>query len=436
MFKKILMTVSAVVLCVSTGYGLTLEDLQKSAVANRDIVKRYQADVETRRQQVREVKGNFLPSVDAGYTFNRLDADGLNEYRENDTAFGTVSWNVFAGFRDKYNLKVTETLTQVDELALSALKQDIQLNVALYFLDVYRANANLEVAEDAVKLYRDRYRDVRLKYKVGILKKNDVLKIKVELDNAVQNSRRAKADLDKRLNDLRRQTGEEVALGALDFSSFDSLPELDDPVPYETRMLQCRSELNALKKIREAAGYRITASKADLFPRADLSATYRNSRYDDYIIGDSDLHEDEVRFQGTLSINLFDGMKKYARIRQARLEEQKASHDLRELEDDLTTRLKNTLLDVDVAFDNLGVAQSSREEARENLRVTDLSFKQGLSTSTDILDAIFYLSRARFNVVDAYTRVFSSYFQLRRQVEGFEDYSGSSQAEKSLAAEP
>ncbi|MDD2389695.1 MAG: TolC family protein [Desulfobacterales bacterium] len=420
--KKWCVLMIAFVLSVPSAYGITLEELQRSAVSNRDIVKRYQADVEQRGQQIREVKGEFLPSFDAGYTFNRLDDDGLYEYKENDAAFGTVSWNVFAGFKDKYNLKATETLQEIDRLSLSALKQDIQRVVALNYLTVYRARANLKVTEDAVNLYRDRYRDVQLKYEVGILKKNDLLKLKVELDNAVQDARRAGAEVSKSLNDLSRQTGVVVSLEKLDFGCFDALPAKAGYPEYEAQLMARRSEIKALVKAKEAAGYQVMATKSSLYPRADLSVSYGNNHYDDYFYGSSDLNEAEVRFQGTVSINLFDGMKKYARISQARIEEKKAGYDLTELEDDLKTRLKNALLDLDVAVDNLEVAQSSQLEAEENLRVTDLSFKQGLSTSTDILDAIFFLSRARFNIIDAYTQVFGSYFELQRLVEGFEQY--------------
>ena len=127
-----------------------------------------------------------------------------------------------------------------------------------------------------------------------------------------------------------------------------------------------------------------------------------------------------MRLQATVSINIFDGLKKYSRIRHARIEEKKSEYDRNELENTLKTQLHNTLLDLEVAFDNLQVARSSRAEAEENLRVTDLAFKQGLNTSSDILDAIFYLSRARFNVISAYTQVFGSHFELQRQTEGFD----------------
>ena len=112
-------------------------------------------------------------------------------------------------------------------------------------------------------------------------------------------------------------------------------------------------------------------------------------------------------------------MKKYSRTAQAREQSRKIGYDLRELENNLKALLKNTILDLNVAFDNLEVAESGRAEAQENLRVTDLSFSQGLSTSTEVLDAIFNLSRARFNKINAYTQVFENDFRMKRLVETF-----------------
>lgn len=369
---------------------------------------------------MREAKGNFLPSVDAGYIFTRLDADNLTfNYKQSDVAYGTVAWNVFAGFKDKYDLKATEILKEIDQLALKGLKQDIQFAVAGTFLSVYRDQANLKVAEVSLNLYRERYRDVELKYQVGILKKNDLLKIKVEMANAEQNARRSMAEVNKSLNDLIRKTGVDLSIESLDFLIFDTLPQKSGYSVYEQQILKNRSEIAALKKAKTAAGFRIKASKAAFYPKTDISLQYQSRNYDDYFWGDSHLEDDEIRLEATLSVNLFDGMKKYARINQAKIEKKQIDFDLVELEDDLKTQLKNTLLDLQVAFDNLKVAESSRIEADENLRVTDLAFKQGLNTSTDILDAIFYLSRAQFNVINAYTQVFESYFQLQRLIEGF-----------------
>ncbi|MDY0374433.1 MAG: TolC family protein [Desulfobacterium sp.] len=415
----LLFTAAALLFGVVTAAAQTLEALQLSAWENREIVKRYQADLDIRMERIKEARGEFLPSLDLDYTLNRLNHDtAVGENRKNDTFTGGASWNVFAGFKDYYALKAAKELTQSGQFNLDGIKQDISLNVALAFLSVYRAFQNLTVADNEVKLYRDRLRQITLKVEVGVLKKTDLLKVKVEMDNAIQNRRRAEAAVEVSLNRLRFETGlAALDREELDFSLFDELPQMADYSIYEGMLLKNRSELNALKSAYEASGMNVAASRATLYPRADLSLGYSSHTRDDFFMDGFENSDDEVRCQAVISMNLFDGMKKYSRTRQAKMDQKKIKFDIDELEENLKTELKNTLVSLDVAFDNLEVARAGIVEAQENIRVTDLGFSQGIGTSTDVLDAILNLSRAKFNLINAYTEVFESDFRLRRLIE-------------------
>ena len=92
------------------------------------------------------------------------------------------------------------------------------------------------------------------------------------------------------------------------------------------------------------------SSKASRYPRADLSLGYNSHTRGDFFPDSLENSDDEVRCQAVISLNIFDGMKKYAVTNQARLEQQKIRFDLRELEETLKVDLKNILLDLDVAF--------------------------------------------------------------------------------------
>jgi len=398
----------------------SLETLQQQACENRDLVRRYQADLNILLEQEKKLRGEFLPSLDLEYTLNQLNHDtAIGEGRENDTFSGAISWNLFAGFKDYYSLKAARIMTRAGQSRLDLIEQDIYLAVAMDFLGIYRSLENLKVAEAAVKLYGDRLRQIALKVKVGVLKQTDFLKVKVELDNAVQTRRRVEAAVASGLNRLSFDIGEPIESSQLDFLFFDQLPEKKSPGECEALLLANRSDLKALKMSFDAAEMSVAASRASLYPRADISLGYSSHTRDDFFPASFENSDDEVRCQAVISMNLFDGMKKYSVTRQARLEQQKIRFDIRELEETLKTDLKNTLLDLDVAFDNLAVARTGRAEALENLRITDLAFGQGIGTSSDVLDAIFNLSRARFNLVTAHAEVFGSYFRLRRLMEDF-----------------
>lgn len=81
--------------------------------------------------------------------------------------------------------------------------------------------------------------------------------------------------------------------------------------------------------------------------------------------------------------------------------------------------LPTLFLTIRSGSENVTVAQSSIEQAKENLRITRMSYKEGLEKESDLLDAITNLSRAKYNYVAAKGEVFANYFKITRAVEGF-----------------
>jgi outer membrane protein len=72
-----------------------------------------------------------------------------------------------------------------------------------------------------------------------------------------------------------------------------------------------------------------------------------------------------------------------------------------------------------VSLDNINVADENIKHAKENLRVTQLKYNEGLQRESDLLDAITNLSRARYNYVSVNRGAFLNHFQILRMVEGF-----------------
>lgn len=421
---KRLLVLAALCLVASPLHALSLSELQQEALAERHAVKASEATAAIAEKKVQEARSPFLPSVDVGYEANRYNHDTITEIREKNDGFtGSIALNVFSGFKDAYSLKAARFGAEAGQLDLASTRQDVSQNVALAFLGVYRSRQNLTVAQDSVRLYKDRYREMELKYNVGVLKKRDLLTVKVELDNAVQTERRTLANITASLNTLALAVGRPLTKAeadALDFSVFTELPMVMDAAEGKSDLLARNSQILSLKETLSGAGMTKKAARAAYMPRLDLSATYTSRYLDDYSFGSSEVNGDDVRLTASVTMNLFDGLKKESTLSQASLNEAALRHQLRELENSLSTDFDNAVLDRDVAIDNLAVARSGLAEAEENLRVTDLAFEQGVATSTEVLDAIFSLSRARFNNISALTDVFATHYTLLRLTEGFE----------------
>ncbi len=420
---KRLLILAALCLAATPVNALTLPELRQEALTTRHTVKAFEAQAAIAEKKVTEARSPFLPSVDVEYSANRYNHDTLTgEKEENDCYTGSVSVNLFSGFSDLYRLKAAKSGASAGRLDLKAARQEISHRVSLAYLGLYRSRQNLAVAEDSARLYRDRYRQMRLKYDVGVLKKRDLLNVKVEMDNAIQEERRSQAATTAALNILALEVGRPLSLSEatdLDFTLFQETAPSLDTAKAKVRLISVNSGILSLKKALASAAMEKKATKGAYMPRLDLSATYRSLYLDDYSFGSATTTGDDLRLTATVSMNLFDGLKREALISQSSLREESLRHQIIEEENSLTTDFDNAILDRDVAVDNLTVAETGLTAATENLRITDLAFEQGLATSTEVLDAIFSLSRARFNRITAQADLFSTHFTLIRLTDGY-----------------
>ncbi|MBU0483038.1 MAG: TolC family protein [Proteobacteria bacterium] len=414
---KLFNLVIAFFLFTGAAQAATLTELQQEALNNRKIIEKYQANLEIGKKNVNLAKSRYYPSVDFSYTVNALDESSAIENKENSVAYGAITWNLFSGFQDKYNVKSAKLSRKAEEIRLQGIKQDIQLNVALRYLSIYTRKASLNVAEDSYATLLKIYNDAENRFNVGLIKKNELLRFKVDLDNAVITQKKAQAELDKSVQLLRREIDTDIEPEQLLFSEFDQLPGIRDYNQYETEMLKNRSELQTLQELTQAAQAQTKAAYGSIYPRVDLSSSYL--KYNDDFGPAGDIYDEEIRTKLTLSINLFDGFSKYNRVDKAKLIVDTLQYDLIELECDLKTQLKNLFLDYGVSSENVEVAQSSIEQAEENLRITRMSYQEGIEKESDLLDAITSLSRAQYNYVAAKSEVFANYFKITRAIEGF-----------------
>jgi len=394
---------------------LTLSELQQRAVANRQLVEKFKVNYQQGELDTQIRRGAFLPALDMVYIANQLGEDSTFEDKQNSRLTGVLSYNLFAGFKDKYSLQVAEHLQASKQFELDTVIDDLNLVVALRYLDAYRRQENEKTAEEQLKLLQKRYQDAEKRHSVGIIRKNDLLRLKVEMDNTQQRLTEAQADYAKSINQLAFTTNSAIESEALEFDEFKEIPEVFDLGYYYPVMLKNRSEIKTLEALVLANENNAKALKAAYWPFIDIGAGY--TRFgDNFVLGDRVRDQDESRVTLEARINLFDGMQKGKRVARARLETLKTEYDLGELKQELSTALKNILIDYEVGKKNLEVAESAIFQAKENLRVSDIAYKEGIETSTELLESIFFYSRAQLNQIVARIDLFLNYYRLQRMI--------------------
>jgi len=390
--------------------------LQNEAIKNRKVIEKYKTRMDQQEVALKINQAENWPHLDLQYSVVKLDRhlSPVDRYFEFETI---LTYSIFSGYKYYFQRISILHLKNAKEFERNSMIQDIKYIIAANYLHIFDSKSLLKVAEDEYKLLQKRYKDALSRHKVGIIKKNDLLKIKVELDHAEQKSEKARADFEKSLNDMEYETGIQIDMDEITFEEFNDLPKTKDLVFYLSRSAR-RNEIKALEQLIAAEKYTLKSQRSKYYPSIDLSAEYY--RYEeDYTFGRDDNFDRDFRLKLSLKMNCFNGFKDHYTMKSKSLDMKQLRCDLDELKNKLTKAVKNTFLDYEVSLKNLKVAQDSISQAEENLRITDMSFNQGVTKTADILDAIYYLSRAKYNFIDAGGKLFLNYYKLTRLADQF-----------------
>ena len=289
-------------------------------------------------------------------------------------------------------------------------------------LNLHQQQQTLQVAQRAVQLYKQERHNAQAKYTVGLLTRNEVLKIEVELENARLDVNRAETIIHQQLANLQRQTLADVQQATLNLQAFEVLPQTADIATLHQQLQDNNRELQSLQTLIDAMQLERKAARDTFLPRADVVADYSRGE-DELWLDEGDERNEQLSAQLRLSINLFDGFKDDAAIQKARLAANRARYRYQEREHELLTALDNSRRDFKLAFNNLQVARTNSRQAEENLRITRLAFDQGLTTSAELLDAIFFQTRADRNIIEARAAIFSAHFVMEQLTGAYPNYS-------------
>ncbi|MGD8352481.1 MAG: TolC family protein [Nitrospirota bacterium] len=396
-----LITVLAMGTFVSEALALTMEESVLFALENNHRIKEFERLEDSAREDVGVKRGAFWPSADLSYSYADVEVGGatpLGSAFNRNVSSGTaeISYNLFNGLSDLRSLQESLSRAEASMYERDAVTADVVLDARTAYIDVLRAKRAAATAREGVELLERQAEDARRFYDVGLFAKNDVLKVEVELASARQDLIAAEGDLAVARKLLERTIG----VGIPEDEVVEDLEETPSAAwpPYEelsTEALAGRSELRQLRALGEAQGYGAEAIRGDYFPSVDLSFTH--TRYGDNadLAGRELLNDDEDRITLSATWNVFDGFSTSHALKQARYQQEATLERLRDTREEILLQLKEALEGYEVALGRLEAAATAVEQAEENYRVTQNQFREQLATTTDLLDARFFLTRAR-----------------------------------------
>ena len=345
---------------------------------------------------------DFLPKLNMDYSYtymddeHSIDADfiGIGEVsvskRNNFRMSLHLDQPLFTGFRltETYKLADLGLKVAVSGEQLARLEITFQTVRAYYnFLMMLKLQ---RVADAAVTQLASHLHDSEQFFKNEIIPLNDLLESKVYLANAQQDARIAASQTRISRMVLATIIKEPLLLRFNVEDSPDMVAMTSNVESLTLQALEMRPELQQANYNLEASKKHITLAKSAYFPSIFLSATHNRYGGDPLVDGHglSDLQDSRESMIGVYaSWELFAWGQTKHEVSRAAAASRESNQSLTGVMDEIKLEVQDNFINALTAFENIATAQIAVEQAKENLRMTELRYKNQISTNTNVLDA-------------------------------------------------
>jgi outer membrane protein TolC len=401
-------------------YRLTLQEaIQKALQANLSVLEAGTRVGEAEGTRMRRMSAAMLPRVTAQTYASALNRNlrafgmSLTGVPEVVGPFSNYDFRIYAqqnvvDLQSYHGLKASERALDASRMDERDARDLIVRVVAALYLDAQSSSARAEAAQSRVTDSNTLLKLAKDKHDAGTATGVDVLRAQVQLANDRQALLIAQNQTKQSLLSLARNLGMNPAtpLELAEPLNFHPLgqPEIDGLVP---AALVVRADYLLLASQRDGLIEQQRANRARSYPKLSINGNF----------GEIGRNIGSVRStgvaQGQIDFTLFDrdrnGEAQELANRVKRIDDQIA--DLRRGIDE---QLREALLNLDSASEQVAVAQEGQQLARRELELAQDRFLQGTANNVEVVTAQDELARAEQNYILAVSSHVDAKFSLAR----------------------
>lgn len=234
-------------------------------------------------------------------------------------------------------------------------------------------------------------------YEVGMIQKNELLKAKVKLNEARLNKQKAIHGNELATLALERLIGIELGNNiTLSDTIVIDTKRFDQEVSEE--MFSERKDFQLLTAKYEITEKQKSLAFAEFLPEIAVQGSYSELRYE---LNNEEQKSQDTSIMATFSLPIFQWGENYAKNQQAKLERDVAQLELEKGIELMKLEIKKLEFARQDAELRSEMAQSSVEQAEENLRISQDNFELSRSTLADLLEAQTEWQKAKSELLDA-----------------------------------
>jgi outer membrane protein TolC len=395
---------------------LSLEKAINMASENNENILMANNDVFTANAQIREAWADALPQV----TFNGIYTRNIKQpvFFFPDPATGrqrafrigsknsyimtlSVEQPLFQAGKVTGGVKAAKLFKKFSKQGFQAVKSNVFLEVKKAFYTVQLDQQLLAINQQSLEQQLAHLINTRKLFRQGQVSELDTLRAWVDYTNLQPLVIRAENSLRIAENQLKELIGldldQKIILeGELDFEQTNgvSLAEVQEEA------LKKRPELKQLEYQAGIFRQNIGVTRADILPKLFFSGTYQSiAQSDAYNFGEG--FQNSISAAIRLEVPIFNGMRTFAKVQQAKLDYQNARYQLEMFTDNLKIEVKSILLRIKEAEKRVQVQQHAIQQAERALYMAERRYNEGVGTQLEIGDALLALNLTKTNYVQA-----------------------------------
>ena len=391
--------------------NLTIEQAIEIGLQNSKMLHSSLMKVKSAEAKMKESNALRLPSLklNAGYRrLSKVDPFSITtpfgtfdispSILDNYSAQFSLMQPVFTGFKLLANSNLNEQLSNATNEEYNKDKSELIYNVKNSYWGLFKAIQFKKVMDETVDQIQSHVNDARNLEKVGMMTKNDILKIEVQLSNALFQQADAENTVKLATVALNNVIGTPLST-KIEIASDVNLVsvQLDELSKLIEHAIDKRPEVKAADSRIKASEAGVTIAKSNWYPQLSVGANYYYSRPNQRILPTKDQFDGTWDAGVNLSINVWDWMTTKHQTDQAEAQLAQAVDGLGMIKDGVTLEVTQNYFNVSQSKKKIDIADLSVKQAEENMRVTNDKFKNGLATSSELVDAETALIGAKTN---------------------------------------
>lgn len=400
------------------GEPFTLKEAILTAFKNNKDLQMQEREIEAAGANIVDARSVFLPQInlEGSYTHNdRVMANNIFTGYENDNQLGvTFSESVYSGGANMAGYRQAGIGLKTQAETLRAKKLDVEFEAKRLYYGLLFAYENERIAREAVEQAKAHYNDVKHKFKQGTSSRFDLLQSGVQVSLMIPDLVRAgndvkliKAELNKLLGsnlDTPIETEERLQCTLFEVKEADFLKSayLNKP---EMALKNLGIDMNKWSIQMAKSGYR---------PRIDLAGKYFYRSNNAANIFDNS--QKNWNMGVLLNVPVFEGFSTKAKVDEAKARYAEAILDKENLSDQIAVEVRQACLNLRESEAIIRSQKDNVRKAREALKISEVSYDNGVAKNLDVLDAQVALSQIQKNLASGIYDYLMADAYLRRSM--------------------